>query len=514
MIRSLVAASAVLALVACATPGERASPRYPSTASEERAAAWLEAHRDRPPMLRAFLHAMPKGGDIHTHLSGAVYAESYIAWAAQAHLCVHTTAGTLAPPPCDPARGLRPVADALQDADFYGALIDGLSTRNLADRPQSGHNQFFAAFRRFAEATVGRGPEMVAEVAARGADQQASYLELMVTLRGGDVRALAQKVQFDAGDFAATRQRLLSAGLADIVKGGSGDLDQLEREANRLLECGPAPAPAACGVVRRYLQQSSRGAEPGVVFAQLLYAFELAAADRRVVGINLVAPEDDRIALRDYHLQMQMVGWLAGAYPGVNIALHAGELTLGLVRPEDLRFHVREAIEVAGARRIGHGVDIGYERDAVPLMQVMKERRVLVEICLTSNDVILGVKGPQHPFPDLLRAGVPVTLATDDEGVSRTDLTNEYLRATLTYGLGYRELKNIARNSLTYSFLEGASLWDDGATRDLAAPCAGARPGLDPPDSCRRFLDVNPKARLQWALENAFGRFEASSWLR
>lgn len=49
---------------------------YPSTAGEERAAAWLEAHRARPPMLRALLHAMPKGGDIHTHLSGAVYAES------------------------------------------------------------------------------------------------------------------------------------------------------------------------------------------------------------------------------------------------------------------------------------------------------------------------------------------------------------------------------------------------------------------------------------------------------
>ncbi len=246
-----------------------------------------------------------------------------------------------------------------------------------------------------------------------------------------------------------------------------------------------------------------------MVFTQLLYAFELARADRRVVGINLVAPEDDRVARRDYRLQMRMVGWLADAYPGVSIALHAGELTLGLVPPSDLRFHIREAVEVAKAKRIGHGVAIGYERDALQLMKEMKERDVLVEICLTSNDVILGVKGPQHPFPDYLRIGVAVTLATDDEGISRIDLTNEYLRAAVTYGLGYRELKHLARNSLTYAFLAGTSLWRDRASLEPVPPCAGAQPGGSAPPACQRFLDANEKAGMQWALEGAFREFEA-----
>jgi adenosine deaminase len=77
----------------------------------------------------------------------------------------------------------------------------------------------------------------------------------------------------------------------------------------------------------------------------------------------------------------------------------------------------------------------------------------VVEINLTSNDLILNVRGKDHPLPAYRAAGVPIVLSTDDAGVSRIDLTNEYFRAARDYRLGYRELKEIARNSLTYSFL-------------------------------------------------------------
>jgi adenosine deaminase len=178
-----------------------------------------------------------------------------------------------------------------------------------------------------------------------------------------------------------------------------------------------------------------------------------------------------------------------------------------LVPPADLQFHIREAIEVAKAKRIGHGVAIAYEQDALDLLRTMRQRGVLVEICLTSNDVILGVKGPSHPFPSYLKAGVPVTLATDDEGVSRIDLTNEYVRATETYRLGYRDLKQLARNSLTYSFLAGESLWSRRARLEDCASFA-----RQPSTTCQAFLDANEKARMQWALERAFDAFEAMAW--
>lgn len=154
---------------------------------------------------------------------------------------------------------------------------------------------------------------------------------------------------------------------------------------------------------------------------------------------------------------MQIVAFLANNPPGekrVNVSLHAGELWLGLVPPDDLTFHIGEAVKIAGAERIGHGVDLGFERDRDDLLKTMRERPVAVEINLTSNDQILGVHGAQHPFPAYHAAGVPVVLSTDDGGVERIDLTDEYVRAARDYGLDYAALKAIARASLSYSFLE------------------------------------------------------------
>jgi len=356
---------------ACAT-----SHSVPLT-NEERTAAWLDAYRDRPPMVRMFLQRMPKGADLHSHLSGAVYAESYIAWAAAEGLCVETASSTITSC-CRPTCDNRPVADALSDQNFYSALVDGLSTRNLADRRQSGHNQFFNVFVRFNEASIKRAPDMITEVTARAADQHLMYLEIMLTLRGGQVRQVGSRTVFDKNDLAGSRQRLLDAGLRNLVTLATSDLNAIEQRVSALLGCDRADPPAPCRITRRYLQQSLRVAAPSVVFAQLTHAFELASADRRIVGINLVAPEDDRVALRDYQLQMQMVGWLGAQYPGVNIALHAGELTLGLVPPSDLRFHIREAVEVGKAKRIGHGVSISYEREAADLLQTMRQRDVAI----------------------------------------------------------------------------------------------------------------------------------------
>ena len=78
------------------------------------------------------------------------------------------------------------------------------------------------------------------------------------------------------------------------------------------------------------------------------------------------------------------------------------------------------------------------------------------EICLTSNDLILGVRGPQHPLPVYMKYEVPVALATDDQGVSRSDMTHEYLLAAESYNLSYSDLKHMARQSLEHSFLSPA----------------------------------------------------------
>ncbi len=143
--------------------------------------------------------------------------------------------------------------------------------------------------------------------------------------------------------------------------------------------------------------------------------------------------------------------------PRANVSLHAGELTLGLVPPAALRFHVREAVDVAHARRIGHGVDVMYETDPMGLLRTMAERRVAVEINLTSNDQILGVHGAAHPFPVYRAAGVPTVLSTDDEGVERIDRTHELQRAVTEFGLDRPILVGLERNTLEYAFVAGGS---------------------------------------------------------
>src|SRR5262249_14528250 len=96
---------------------------------------------------------------------------------------------------------------------------------------------------------------------------------------------------------------------------------------------------------------------------------------------------------------------------------------------------------------------------------------------------------------------------TDDEGVSRSDMTHEYLRAVEDQGLSYLQLKTMARQSLEHSFLPGKSLWRQRFKTKSA--CAADR--LEAPRlsaSCSKFLHENEKAREQWILEGEFMVFE------
>ncbi len=508
-----------LGLLICsslAVSGATARETTSKQSAEDMAAAWLQKHRNQPPALRAFLQRMPKGGDIHSHLSGAVYAENYLKWAAADSYCVDPVAKTLIEPSaCGQNNQYFPAAELFKRTNVYDALIDQFSTRNLAFAKKSGHDQFFETFASFSpiSSAQSRQDDMVAEVANRAASQHISYLELMLTVQGSEVRQIGRTVKLSR-DFAQMRQQLIDRGLIKLVTKGSQEFTDLEQQLSKTMECGSPSAQKGCGVTVRYLQQTTRTKSPEEVFAQFVYAFELAKVDPRVVGINLVAPEDHPIALRDYTLQMEMLKFLHAQSPDTKISLHAGELTLGLVPPSELRSHIRQAVEIGQAKRIGHGVDILYEDNPFQLMAEMRRRGVLVEICPTSNEVILNVKGDEHPFRNYLAAGVPVTIASDDEGISRSDLSNEYLIATRRYGLSYKDLKKLTRNSLEYSFLKGASLWKSNDFTAVTRACANDKVGAKATSGpCTAWLKQSDRARTQWKLESEFKEFEALPWL-
>jgi hypothetical protein len=477
------------------------------TAAEAAAARTFDAVRADSARLYAFLFALPKGGDLHSHLSGAVYAESYLAWAEEDGLCLALETYTLVHPPCDAAASRPPVADVQRNGALRDRVVDAFSMRNYKPATERGRERFFLPFGRFAAVSATRVGDMLAETAARAARGQVRYLELMHTAGGMSVGSVGASVGWE-DDFARMRQKILDAGLRDTLSAISRELDADEARRDAVLRCGTAAADAGCGVVQRYLYQVLRAFPREMVFTQILAGFELARSDRRFVGLNLVQAEDDRVAMGDYSLHMRIIAFLRDLYPDVPVTLHAGELAPGLVPPEGLRFHVREAVGVAGARRIGHGVDVLYEYDPDALLRVMAQRRVLVEINLTSNDVILGVTGARHPLRTYLAYRVPVALSTDDEGVSRSEMTLEYRKAVEEQGVDYLTLKAMARNSLEYAFVEGGSLWADYDHLTPVEACREAAGGLEGA-SCRAYAAANEKARLQASLELDYGAFEA-----
>lgn len=535
ILRLLLFVSAGLAANASSLIAQTARP----SALEQKTSRALETRRKNPLALHAMLEQMPKGADLHMHLSGAIYAETFLRDAAADLLCVNLAkvkfeknVGTSksVPPEAVCADGSVPAASVFTNQDLYNSLVDSFSMRSFVPvSGRSGHDQFFDSFGHFSGTEKSHAGEWLDEVAARAAAQNEQYLEIMETpsftaaaklgyqigwpkrVADGRVSAEDDITGTTPGELSKLRDQLLAAGLRDEVAIDRSQYANALADRNQIEHCGQPDARPGCAIQIRFLYQILRSFPPQQVFAQVLLGFEVASIDPNVVGLNFVQPEDDYLAMSEYRRQMRMLDYLHSVYPKVHISLHAGELSPGLVPPEGLRFHIREAIDLGHAERIGHGVDVMYEDDAQTLLKEMADRHVMAEINLTSNDGILGVKPPFHPLPNYRAAHVPVALSTDDEGVSRIDLTHEYTRAVTEYGLTYLDLKDMVRTGLEHSFLAGDSLWQqrDNFTSAVAV-CAGQVIGADDPkEKCAVFLKNSDKASQEWQLEHRFHIFES-----
>lgn len=487
----------------------RPSKKLPD-AAEQATAAYMESIRNNPAELVAFLRAMPKGGDLHNHLTGAIYAENYIRFGIDRNFCIHPRTFVASKPPCTSVQ--VPLAKSSEDPVLYRNIVDNWSMRNWQYSGQSGADHFFDAFWKFDALTYDTFGEMFAEAQKRAAENNVSYLELMVGTGTPDFMALGAKTKW-SDDFVEMRNRLLQSGMKDAVARTITDVNAAEVKRENLLSCSERKheygGSSGCYVIARYILHVLRGFPKEQVFAQLLGGFELATADHRFVSLDLVMPEHSLVPMRDFSLHMRMLDFFHKLYPKVRITMHAGELAPGIVPPEGLRSHIRQTIEMGHAERIGHGVDIMHEDDPVGLMKLMAGRNIMVEICLTSNDMILGLKGAAHPLRTYMKHGVPVALATDDEGVARSDITHEYLKGVQEQGLTYAELKTMARTSLEHAFIPGVSYWRDPSDFVPQHQCvnwdrAGARMSYE----CEQLVNNSAKAKLQLQLEGAFQSFE------
>ena len=468
------------------------------------------------------------------HLSCAVYAETFLREAAQDGLCIDPVKLAF----LKPAAGTCPAGDlpataAFKDQHLYDEMVDSVSMRAFVPTPgTTGHDQFFATFDRLHGIDKSHTGEQLDEISTRAAAQNEQYLEVMNTPSFSHAAALgyqlgwpgtphpvttaASSTPYDTtgtsrAELAALRDKLLAGGLRDEAATDRKEFAEALAARATIEHCGTPAALPACSVQIRFLYQVLRAFPPQQVFAQTLLAFEVASTDPDIVGLNFVQPEDAYMAMSEYPRQMLMLDYLHSVYPQVHISLHAGELAPAMVPPAGLGFHIRQAVELGHAERIGHGVDVMYETDPRLLLEELAGRHVMIEVNLTSNDVILGISGNQHSLPEYLAAHVPIALSTDDEGVSRIDLTHEYTRAAIDFHLGYLDLKRVARTSLEHAFLPGASLWPspDDFTRPVAA-CANHPLGSETPSpACAEFLRNSPHATQQWELERRYRVFEA-----
>jgi adenosine deaminase/adenosine deaminase CECR1 len=419
--------------------------------------------------LKLLMAMLPKGGDLHHHYSGAIYAETYLDWVAQKGYCIYTASDpanktfkyrietTLPAPGAPPHNNCLSVA-AIRDAKdttFYRELLAQWSTMDFHNHGQvqlAPDQHFFNTFNYFGDISGYSYKLGFQQLKRRAKDENVQYIESMVksapALSRPDLAKAIDELPAAADDAA------LAAALAPYADFVQNHPDARQAIAGyvQALEDDLAGIDDSEFTLRAQTYVS-RNKKPSEVFAGLAAAFAASDKSPLIVGVNIVGPENGVVALRDYQLHMRMFAFLKQRYPKVRLAMHAGELVPGLVPPEDLRSHVASAVRVAGAQRIGHGVDIVHEARADQLLADLKARQVAVEINLTSNDFILGVKGEAHPVTTYLRHGVPIVLSTDDAGVSRHDLSGEYVLFASRYRPSYDTLKQVVYNSIRYAFL-------------------------------------------------------------
>lgn len=171
--------------------------------------------------------------------------------------------------------------------------------------------------------------------------------------------------------------------------------------------------------------------------AESLVDLALRYADRGVLGVDIAGDED----LFDPGRFVRPVGRARDA--GLGITVHAGE-------GHDPS-HVRDAVMVLGAQRVGHGTSAG--RDST-VQTLLVERGVTLEVCLSSNlhtGAVERIEG--HPLKQLADRGVQMALATDNRFFSMTTLSREYDIAQERLGIAPETIKRFVSASATSSFL-------------------------------------------------------------
>ena len=400
--------------------------------------AWFETFKREATdkELYTFLYAMPKGGDLHSHMSGSALAEWLydIAMDQKEHGYEYYTKVNI-----NNCRGyghnefgsnpymlyfhniMESTYEGLPDCEKedYKPLEDLTDDERQAwensvrlNNDHEGRDEFFQTHWERLDELID-SPYVMMEVLYRNmeafGDEGLIYLETMM----------------GAGGFRKPDGTPIPADtVADMYR---------ERLAQ--------PDAKATGVTVR-MQESILRFAPNAE-QQLSNAYDFVSRNSDLyLAVNMVGREDND---KGYPRRFQeTLRELRRDYHNVRLSSHAGEL-------DEPNTHIRDSL-MLGADRIGHGLQLISDEE---LLRELRHGPYMIEINLISNLLLEYVDDySEHPFPEYLRIGVPVALSTDDRGMWDSNITDEFFVALKEYNLSWSELQTLSRNSLKYGFVE------------------------------------------------------------
>lgn len=384
--------------------------------------------------LHQFLYEMPKGGDLHHHMSGSGFAEWWFELALLAKTDGYVYYTKVKLNNCREYGGqafkttpyhlmfqtvVHHSWQALPECerDEYLPLSELSDKQKIAwmnsirlDKPHEGREEFFEThWQRLGDLTA--NPYLRGDLIQRNfqafADEGLIYVEPQVSAFG---YREPDGTPIPPDDVAAILRLRLAQ--SDVK---------------------------ATGLTYRFQQAILRflpNAE-----ATLEEAYRFVSENEPYVAVNMVGREDDD---KGHPLRfLSTLRELRHKYNNVRLSIHAGEV-------DEPNYHVRDTL-LLGADRIGHGLNLITDADT---MRLMRNGPYMVEVNLISNLMLeYYTDFSQHPFPEYLRIGIPVGLSTDDRGMWDSTMTDEFYVAVSEFNLSWAEVKLLSENSLRYAFV-------------------------------------------------------------
>ncbi|MDD3344353.1 MAG: hypothetical protein PHR87_12360, partial [Sulfurospirillaceae bacterium] len=322
------------------------APNLPHNHDEQTTSAlyeqMFEAKEPNLAMMNLFFTQMPKGGDLHHHYSGSIYAETYLEWVKAKGWFIDSCNFKIVKTQGDGACQAVSVDALIADDASYRKLLSLWSDKDFSNHsheqlPPDSH--FFNTFGYFSPISAQYMEVGLKRIKERALSESVSYVESMLSrvgINSADYFDAQQRKELnDALHCARTQEEVnallerISATYQDNVT-FNAIIQQRVKELEHLHQ----------GIddenfTMRYQTYALRVLEPLQVFTDLYSGYQAALSSPLIVGINIVAPENNAVALNDYTLHMRMFHYLKSKYPQVHRALHAGELTLGMVEPKE-----------------------------------------------------------------------------------------------------------------------------------------------------------------------------------